>query len=199
MGNSYTKWSDYCKILQDKQQSRSRTAAAVLFYSRSVTNIRVHSWHNWMGSRFAYSEKTAEPGEKHEFTWHPRNHNFLSLRSTSISLSLSLPLFYRKESKLVQITLGLRLMAAVINRVTELMSKKLWRICHGVVGYVLIVLIIANIFEGINENLSLPSKKWNWCYGVILSAFSFVAFGLEVFRWIRFHEIDFLFFLKYTH
>lgn len=102
------------------------------------------------------------------------------------SLYLFLFLFlFRCACKVLQITLGLRLMAIDI-RVTEI-SKKLWRICHAVMGYILIVLITVNIFEGIENQRA--ANRWNWSYGVILVAFSFVALCLEVLRW-RFNEID---------
>ncbi|KAK6124522.1 hypothetical protein DH2020_041731 [Rehmannia glutinosa] len=59
--------------------------------------------------------------------------------------------------------------------------RKYWVIYHQIVGYALIVLIIANIFEGINNQSA--AKRWEWFYGVILGVLGMSALALEVLRW----------------
>ncbi|KAK4439368.1 cytochrome and DOMON domain-containing protein [Sesamum alatum] len=60
--------------------------------------------------------------------------------------------------------------------------RKYWVIYHHVVGYALIVLIIANIFEGINNQTA--AKRWEWVYGTLLGVLGIIALLLEVFRFI---------------
>ncbi|KAL0286185.1 UNVERIFIED_CONTAM: cytochrome and DOMON domain-containing protein [Sesamum angustifolium] len=58
--------------------------------------------------------------------------------------------------------------------------RKYWVIYHHVVGYALIVLIIANIFQGINKQSA--AKRWEWLYGSLLGVLGITALVLEVFR-----------------
>ncbi|KAL0305959.1 UNVERIFIED_CONTAM: cytochrome and DOMON domain-containing protein [Sesamum radiatum] len=58
--------------------------------------------------------------------------------------------------------------------------RKYWVIYHHVVGYALIVLIIANIFQGINKQST--AKRWEWLYGSLLGVLGITALVLEVFR-----------------
>lgn len=93
----------------------------------------------------------------------------------------------KRTSNVVQVILGLRLSA--VKQEAEFNSRFFWAILwHHLVGYALFILIIANIFQGIEK--CSPAKKWNWCYGVILGIFSSVALALELHMWIiRSHRI----------
>ncbi|XP_023544277.1 cytochrome b561 and DOMON domain-containing protein At5g47530-like isoform X1 [Cucurbita pepo subsp. pepo] len=58
-----------------------------------------------------------------------------------------------------------------------------WEMWHRGMGYVILALIIADIFEGINAQRH--PKKWRWTYVGILLALGVVAAGLEVYRYIK--------------
>ncbi|KAL2244956.1 cytochrome b561 and DOMON domain-containing protein At5g35735-like isoform X2 [Sesamum indicum] len=60
--------------------------------------------------------------------------------------------------------------------------RKYWVIYHHVAGYALIVLIIANIFQGINNQSA--AKRWEWVYGTLLGVLGLTALFLELFRFI---------------
>ncbi|XP_031130233.1 cytochrome b561 and DOMON domain-containing protein At5g47530-like [Ipomoea triloba] len=65
-------------------------------------------------------------------------------------------------------------------------NRKYWVIYHNVLGYALIILIIANIFQGIDDQISHGSR-WKWCYGVIVGVLAFTALVLELFScWLKF-------------
>ncbi|KAI5330850.1 PREDICTED: cytochrome b561 [Prunus dulcis] len=57
------------------------------------------------------------------------------------------------------------------------------KICHHLLGYALIALTIANIFEGINNRAH--AAKWKWTYVGILCVLGVTALGLEIFKWIK--------------
>ncbi|PON91274.1 hypothetical protein TorRG33x02_128370 [Trema orientale] len=59
--------------------------------------------------------------------------------------------------------------------------RKSWEIYHHLLGYVLIALIIADIFEGINHQHQ--ATKWKWTYVGILVVLALTALSLEIFRW----------------
>ncbi|KAK4259040.1 hypothetical protein QN277_005416 [Acacia crassicarpa] len=61
-----------------------------------------------------------------------------------------------------------------------------WNICHHVVGYVIVVIVIANIFEGINTNKSDEADKlMKWAYLGILCVLALTVAALEVLRCIK--------------
>lgn len=57
------------------------------------------------------------------------------------------------------------------------------KICHHLLGYALIALTIANIFQGINNRAH--AAKWKWTYVGILCVLGVTALGLEIFKWIK--------------
>lgn len=59
-----------------------------------------------------------------------------------------------------------------------------WNICHHVLGYGIVVTIIANIFEGINNNQS-GVEKLKWAYVGILGVLALIAAALEIFKHIN--------------
>ncbi|XP_062088300.1 cytochrome b561 and DOMON domain-containing protein At5g47530-like [Humulus lupulus] len=61
--------------------------------------------------------------------------------------------------------------------------RKSWEIYHRLMGYVLIGLIIADIFIGIiNQN---QSTKWKWSYVAILVILALTSVSLEIYRWVK--------------
>ncbi|XP_022977905.1 cytochrome b561 and DOMON domain-containing protein At5g47530-like isoform X2 [Cucurbita maxima] len=58
-----------------------------------------------------------------------------------------------------------------------------WEMWHRGMGYVILALIIADIFEGINAQRH--PKKWRWAYVGILLALVVVAAALEVYTYIK--------------
>lgn len=67
----------------------------------------------------------------------------------------------------------------------ECYYRKGWEICHSFVGYVLIALIIADIFIGITRDQQNRATKWKWIYVGILGVLGLVAVSLEILRWFR--------------
>lgn len=49
-------------------------------------------------------------------------------------------------------------------------------------GYTVVALSIANIFQGVIHQSH--SEKWKWLYVAILALLAFLAAALEIFRWI---------------
>ncbi|KAL2475683.1 Cytochrome b561 and DOMON domain-containing protein [Abeliophyllum distichum] len=62
--------------------------------------------------------------------------------------------------------------------------RKYWVIYHQIIGYALIIVIIANIFEGMNNQNPAVLNKWRWFYGVTVGVLALAAMALEVNRWI---------------
>ncbi|KAG5246696.1 cytochrome b561 and DOMON domain-containing protein [Salix suchowensis] len=60
--------------------------------------------------------------------------------------------------------------------------RRWWKICHKILGYLLISMIVANIFQGIGHKDH--AEKWKWIYVGILSVLSFCALVLEIFRFV---------------
>ncbi|KAL5773259.1 hypothetical protein ACOSQ2_013183 [Xanthoceras sorbifolium] len=66
--------------------------------------------------------------------------------------------------------------------------RKCWEIYHQIMGYALIGLSIANIFQGIIHQSH--AEKWKWVYVGVLAILAFVALALEAFRWIIKYKIQ---------
>ncbi|KAL3521932.1 hypothetical protein ACH5RR_014766 [Cinchona calisaya] len=64
-------------------------------------------------------------------------------------------------------------------------SKKYLAICHHLLGYVLIILIITNIYQGIDNQNPAAANIWKWLYSVIVGVFAFIFLALELLRWIK--------------
>ncbi|XP_022723219.1 cytochrome b561 and DOMON domain-containing protein At5g35735-like [Durio zibethinus] len=62
---------------------------------------------------------------------------------------------------------------------------KCWEIYHHLLGYALIVLSIANTFEGISTIQSHAAEKWRWIYVGMLIVLVSTAVALETYRWIK--------------
>ncbi|BBH00709.1 Auxin-responsive family protein [Prunus dulcis] len=76
-----------------------------------------------------------------------------------------------------------RMLAMFWRRKGENGFPKYVKICHHLLGYALIALTIANIFEGINNRAH--AAKWKWTYVGILCVLGVTALGLEIFKWIK--------------
>ena len=61
--------------------------------------------------------------------------------------------------------------------------RKSWEIFHHFLGYVIIALVIAEIFQGINHQNH--ATKWKWTYVAILVLLTLTAVSLEIFRWFK--------------
>ncbi|EXB77048.1 hypothetical protein L484_014174 [Morus notabilis] len=61
--------------------------------------------------------------------------------------------------------------------------RKGWVICHHFLGYVLIALIIAEIFQGIKDQRH--ATNWKWIYVGILGVLGLIVISLEILRWVR--------------
>lgn len=60
--------------------------------------------------------------------------------------------------------------------------RRWWKIYHKILGYLLISMIVANIFQGIDHKEH--AEKWKWIYVGILSVLSFSALLLEILRFV---------------
>lgn len=60
--------------------------------------------------------------------------------------------------------------------------RRCWEIYHHVLGYAVIGLSAAEIFQGIMHQSH--AGKWRLAYVGILAVLVFVAFALEIVRWI---------------
>ncbi|OMO64777.1 Cytochrome b561, eukaryote [Corchorus olitorius] len=63
--------------------------------------------------------------------------------------------------------------------------RKCWEIYHHLLGYTIIVLSIANIFQGISNIQSHSAAKWRWIYVAMLIILALIALALEIYRWIK--------------
>ncbi|KAJ9136380.1 hypothetical protein P3X46_033465 [Hevea brasiliensis] len=61
--------------------------------------------------------------------------------------------------------------------------RRCWEIYHQVLGYALLAMIIANIFQGIHNQAH--AEKWKWLYVGVLVILAFIAISLEIFRWVK--------------
>lgn len=62
--------------------------------------------------------------------------------------------------------------------------RKYWNMYHHFLGYGLLATIFLNIFKGIN--ILQGGEGWKWSYIGILSLLGAIAFGLEIYTWIKF-------------
>jgi len=62
--------------------------------------------------------------------------------------------------------------------------RKYWNMYHHFLGYGLFAIIIINIFKGIR--ILEGGVEWKWGYIGNLAFLGAIAFGLEVYTWIRF-------------
>ncbi|KAF5474842.1 hypothetical protein F2P56_006702 [Juglans regia] len=69
----------------------------------------------------------------------------------------------------------------------EAEHRRCWEIYHHFLGYAVIVLIITNIFLGVNDEGQ--AEKWRWAYGVILGVLGLIALALETYRWIKSNQL----------
>ncbi|XP_051128842.1 cytochrome b561 and DOMON domain-containing protein At5g35735-like isoform X2 [Andrographis paniculata] len=63
--------------------------------------------------------------------------------------------------------------------------NRCWVIYHYVAGYALIVVIVANIFEGIHSIQMTSGSKWQWIYGCVLGVLGLSTLALEVLKWLH--------------
>ncbi|XP_059437015.1 cytochrome b561 and DOMON domain-containing protein At3g25290-like [Corylus avellana] len=61
--------------------------------------------------------------------------------------------------------------------------RKWWETCHHCLGYALLVLIVANILVGIQNQSQAENLKW--AYVVILGLLALIALALEIYRWVK--------------
>ncbi|KAJ4703960.1 Cytochrome b561 and DOMON domain-containing protein [Melia azedarach] len=76
----------------------------------------------------------------------------------------------------------IQILVAFVQPKREDECRKCWEIFHQCLGYTVIALIVANIFQGIIHQSH--AEKWKWIYVGILAVLGFVAATLEIFRWI---------------
>ncbi|CAL0307271.1 unnamed protein product [Lupinus luteus] len=58
---------------------------------------------------------------------------------------------------------------------------KCWNICHHVLGYAILGIVIANIFTGLHNQSQ--AEKLKWTYVVILGVLTLIVVILEILKW----------------
>ncbi|KAE9602103.1 putative cytochrome b561/ferric reductase transmembrane [Lupinus albus] len=58
---------------------------------------------------------------------------------------------------------------------------KCWNICHHVLGYAILGIVIANIFTGLHNQSQ--AEKLKWAYVVIVGVLALIAVILEILKW----------------
>lgn len=59
--------------------------------------------------------------------------------------------------------------------------RKHWNVYHHMIGYITIILIIVNIFEGLD--VLQPGEKWTNAYIVVLTVLGGTSFVMEIVIW----------------
>ncbi|PIN12756.1 hypothetical protein CDL12_14622 [Handroanthus impetiginosus] len=127
-----------------------KTIGRMVLSSHSDSIIRVRYGNGRMGTWHINQEFIQRT--QYEHTWDSWDHNLRNRHTSAICLQPD----------------------------EDNVRRKYWVIYHHVLGYALIVLIIANIFEGITNQSA--AKRWEWAYGVILGVLGVTAIALEVLR-----------------
>ncbi|KAG0557186.1 hypothetical protein KC19_11G108400 [Ceratodon purpureus] len=76
----------------------------------------------------------------------------------------------------------LQVLAVVLRPKKESKVRPFWNVYHHTIGYLCIILIIVNIFEGFE--LLEPASKWKRAYVAVLIVLGVVSLVLEVLTWI---------------
>lgn len=76
----------------------------------------------------------------------------------------------------------LQVLAIVLRPKKDSKIRPWWNLYHHSVGYATIILIIRNIFEGID--LLQPARGWKTAYIVVIVVLAVVALVLEVATWV---------------
>lgn len=76
----------------------------------------------------------------------------------------------------------LQVLALVLRPNPDHKYRKYWNVYHHSVGYATIVLIIINIFEGLD--LLQPADKWTTIYIIVLSVLGAISLIMEIITWI---------------
>ena len=77
---------------------------------------------------------------------------------------------------------SLQVLAVVLRPKKESKVRPFWNVYHHTIGYLCIILIIVNIFEGFE--LLEPASKWKRAYVAVLIVLGVVSLVLEVLTWI---------------
>lgn len=175
MGSPVPRGGYHCKVFQE-------TVRWLVLSSHSVSSIRVPSGHTRVGPwpvDQEFSQRT-----EHEHAWDSWYNNICIRHASGIlQSSWFLPCWIDSEIRYKLRTLTfIQLLAFCLQTDEEQGWRKYWVIYHNVVGYALIVLIIANIFQGINNHSG--AKRWEWVYGTVLGVLGITALVLQVLRWI---------------
>lgn len=64
-----------------------------------------------------------------------------------------------------------------------------WNLYHHFVGYALLSLVVINILKGFA--ILQPPKIWKHTYIGLLILLASIAFGLEIYTWVKFYRLTF--------
>ncbi|KAG6641746.1 hypothetical protein I3843_09G094300 [Carya illinoinensis] len=103
------------------------------------------------------------------------------------TLRLHISKAQRVLSIIVFICTTIQMLAIFWQPKKEAEHRRCWEVYHHFLGYAVIVLIITNIFLGINDEDQ--AEKWRWVYGVILGVLALIALALETYRWIKSNQL----------
>ncbi|KAL6554484.1 hypothetical protein OROMI_020157 [Orobanche minor] len=106
---------------------------------------------------------------------------------TGLKLGSDSPGVERTTHRNIGITLfvlaTLQVFALLLRPKPEHKYRIYWNVYHHLVGYTVISLSIANIFEGFD--ILDPEKKWKRAYTGVLIAIGVITICLEAFKWIQ--------------
>ncbi|KAL6570475.1 hypothetical protein OROGR_000025 [Orobanche gracilis] len=111
---------------------------------------------------------------------------------TGLKLGSDSPGVERTTHRNIGITLfvlaTLQVFALLLRPKPEHKYRIYWNVYHHLVGYTVIALSIANIFEGFD--ILDPEKKWIRAYTGVLIAMGVITICLEAFKWIQIFRKD---------
>lgn len=74
-----------------------------------------------------------------------------------------------------------QVLAIVLRPKKDHKVRPYWNVYHHVVGYTTIIIIIVNIFDGIN--ILQPENKWRNAYAAVLISLGAISLLLEIITW----------------
>lgn len=178
MGNTLASGGDCCKILQEI----SIEMWWMVQISRSVSNFGIYYWCSGMELwDVAWEFLKAIQLESTQDSWH----RYFHICNCTGEPRLAVPLLILINLALLisdAIVFGMQMLALYLQPKRENECRRWWKIYHKILGYLLISMIVANIFQGIDHKDH--AEKWKWIYVGILSVLSFSALVLEILRFV---------------
>ena len=105
----------------------------------------------------------------------------MGMKLHSYNVRGAVPVKHRNVGISIFVLATLQVLAVVVRPKPEAKQRGYWNVYHHGVGYATVVLVIVNIFEGL-EVLG-PGDKWTNAYIVVLTALGGTSLIMEVITW----------------